>query len=281
MILTVLAERSLASFNMQRRLRSCSYSLPHIYALLRLSNNLEEPPKSSVQSILSRILVFKGGLAPPRARPMKIPFCLTTISGTPPRKWLTSKVIPVKDCLIPFHLPPCHVVSAAHSSLGTMLTNHHAMMAQFSLDNSPQCRCSSYRKKHPHIGGVEHPDDGQWHVASPLDALNVSKRLRFLLGTSAKTQVYPALSSYINETWAEVQQWAQRHFVPSVTFQDWKSFVCDQWSQHTTSSRAPLSFDEIKYIRQIRSQRLRCAGSRPCSEPPAPLLLLEDIEEHL
>ena len=52
MILTVLAEKSLASFNLQRRLRSCSYSLPHIYALIRLSNNLEEPPKSLVQKHL-------------------------------------------------------------------------------------------------------------------------------------------------------------------------------------------------------------------------------------
>ena len=156
MILTVLAERSLASFNMQRRLRSCSYSLPHIYALLRLTDNLEEPPKSSVQSILSRILVFKGGLAPPRARPIKIPFLSHNDFRNATKKWLTSKVIPVNDYLVPFHLPPCHVVSAAHSSLGTMLTNHHAMMAQFSWDNPPQCRCSSFRKKHPHIGGVKH-----------------------------------------------------------------------------------------------------------------------------
>ena len=95
------------------------------------------------------------------------------------------------------------------------------------------------------------PDDGQWQVASPLDALNVSKRLRFLLGTSTKTQVYPALSSYVDETWAEVQRWAQRHFVPNVTFQDWKSFVCDQWSQHTTSSLAPVSFDDIKYVKSV------------------------------
>ena len=132
-----------------------------------------------------------------------------------------------------------------------MLTNHHAMMAQFSWDSQPQCRCSSFREKHPHVGGAEHPDDGQWHVASPLDALSVSKRLRFLLGTSAKTQVYPALSSYVNDTWLEIQRWAKRHFVPNVTFQDWKSFVCDQWSRHTMYSRAPLSFDDIKYIKSV------------------------------
>ena len=59
------------------------------------------------------------------------------------------------------------------------------------------------------------------------------KDFGFFLGTSAKTQVYPALSSYIDETWAEVQRWAQRHFVPNVTYQDWETFIRRQWSQHT------------------------------------------------
>ena len=141
MILTTLAEKSLASFNMQRSLRSCSYSVPHIYALLRLSNNLEEPPKSLVQSILSRILTFKEVLPHRKQDPSRYLSCLTTISGTPPRSGLQAKssLIPVKDFLIPFHLPPCHVVSAAHSSLGTILTNHHAMMALFSWDPPPPC----------------------------------------------------------------------------------------------------------------------------------------------
>ena len=251
MILTVLAEKSLASFNLQRRLRSCSYSLPHIYALIRLSNNLEEPPKSLVQSILSRILNFKGGLAPPKARPIKIPLLSHDDFRNATKKWLTNKVVPAKDFLIPFHLPPRHVVSAAHSSMGTFLTNHHKMMAEFSWDTPPPCSCSIFREKHPNIGGVNHPEDGRWHVASPLDALHVSKRLRFLLGTSAKTQVYPALSSYIDETWAEVQRWAQRHSVPNVNYEDWRNFIRDQWSQHVVSSRTPLSFDDIKYIKSV------------------------------
>ena len=73
MILTILAERSLASFNMQRELRSSAYSLSHIYALYRLVNNLDEPPRSSVQCALTKILLSKGGVKPPRARPMQLP----------------------------------------------------------------------------------------------------------------------------------------------------------------------------------------------------------------
>ena len=122
---------------------------------------------------------LQGGLAPPKARPIKIPLLSHNDFRNATKKWLTSKVIPVKDFLIPFHLPPCHVVSAAHSSLGTILTNHHATMAQFSWDTPPPCNCSRFRQEHPNVRGVDHPDDGQWRVASPLDALNVSKRLRF------------------------------------------------------------------------------------------------------
>ena len=65
MIFTVLSERSLASFNLQRMLRSSAFSLHHIYAVHWRSKNLDEPPRSVVQSLLQKILVFEGGVKPP------------------------------------------------------------------------------------------------------------------------------------------------------------------------------------------------------------------------
>ena len=109
MILTVLAERSLASFDMQRALRSSAYSLQHVYALYRLAHNLDEPPRSAVHSLITKILVFKGGVKPPRAKPMQLPMLWSAV-----KKWLKSKVVSRRDFLIPFHLPPCDVVPAAH-----------------------------------------------------------------------------------------------------------------------------------------------------------------------
>ena len=73
MILTILSARSLA-FNLQRMLRSSAFSLQHIHAVHRLSNNLDEPPGSIVQSLLQKILVFKGGVKPPKSRPLQISF---------------------------------------------------------------------------------------------------------------------------------------------------------------------------------------------------------------
>ena len=73
MTLTISSDRSLASFDMQRELRSNVYSLQHVYASHRSVNNLGEPPRSSVQSLLTKIIIIEGGVKPPRARPLQLP----------------------------------------------------------------------------------------------------------------------------------------------------------------------------------------------------------------
>ena len=179
MILTVLAERSLASFDMQRALRSSAYSLQHVYALYRLAHNLDEPPRSAVHSLITKVLVFKGGVKPPRAKPMQLPMLSRSSFRSAVKKWLKSQVVSRRDFLIPFHLPPCDVVPAAHLSLGKMLINHHGKMAEFDWNEPPNCNCQEFIQEHPDLDVVTHPDDGQPHVASPLNKLRVSRRLKF------------------------------------------------------------------------------------------------------
>ena len=118
MILTVLSEGSLASFNLQRMLRSSAFSLHHMYAAHRLSNNLGEPPRSTVQSLLQNILVFKGGVKPPKSRPLQIPVLSQQGFRGTIKTWLRQAVTSRKDSLVPFHLPPCNVVAAAHQIIG-------------------------------------------------------------------------------------------------------------------------------------------------------------------
>ena len=68
MILTVFSEKSLASCNLQRMLRSSAFSLQHLYAVHRLSNNLDEPPRLQGQCCKVCCRRFwclnKGGGAP-------------------------------------------------------------------------------------------------------------------------------------------------------------------------------------------------------------------------
>ena len=102
MILTVLSERSLASFNLQRMLRSSAFSLHHIYAVHRLSNNLDEPPRSMVQDLLQKILVFEGGVKPLKSRPLQIPLLSHQGFRGTIQTWLRQAVISRKDFLFRF-----------------------------------------------------------------------------------------------------------------------------------------------------------------------------------
>ena len=129
MILTVLSERSLAPFNLQRMLRSSAFSLQHIYAVYRLSNRTS---KIMAQSLLQKILVFTGGAKPPKSGPLQIPLLFHKGFRGTIRAWLRQAVISREEYLIPFlHPPPCNVVSADHLSLGKLVGNHHKIMEEF------------------------------------------------------------------------------------------------------------------------------------------------------
>ena len=157
MILAVLSGRSLASFNLQRMLRPSAFSLQHIYAVHRLSNNLDEPPGSMAQSLLQqKILVFKGGVKPPKSRLLQIPLLSHEGFRGTIKTWLRQAVISRKEYFVPFHLPPCNVV-AAHLSLGRLVGNHHKMMDEFDWDTPPSCTCQAFKERHPEAQMVKHP----------------------------------------------------------------------------------------------------------------------------
>ena len=196
MILRVLSERSLASFNLQRMLRSSAFSLHHVYAVHRLSNNLDEPPRSMVQSLLQNILVLKGGAKPPKSRPLQIPLLSHQGFRGTIKAWLRQAAISRKRVLVPFHLPPCNVVAAAHLSLGKWL-----VMVEFDWDTPPTCVCRTFQERHPEVQMVKHPSDESQHVATRPCSLNFSARLKYITGVSAKTQVYPKFQGYLESTW--------------------------------------------------------------------------------
>ena len=169
MILTVLSERSLASFNLQRMLRSSAFfSLQHIYAVRKLSNNLDEPPRSMVQSLLQKILVFKGGVKPPKSRPLIPLLSHKGFTGTI-RAWLGQAVIPC-------HLSPSNVVAPAHLSLGRLVGNHHKMMEESDWDTPPSCTCHTFKERHAQM--LKHANGDSQHVATRLCSLSFSDRLK-------------------------------------------------------------------------------------------------------
>ena len=101
--------------------------------LFKLSNNLGEPPRSMVQSLLQKILILKGGVRPPKSRPMQIPFLSHEGFRGILRSWLRQAATARKEFLVPFS--PCNVVG-----------NHHQMMEQFNWDTPPSCTRQDFKE---------------------------------------------------------------------------------------------------------------------------------------
>ena len=245
MILTILAERTLASFDTQRELRSSAYALQHVYALYRLVNNLDEPPRSNVQSTLTKILLFKGGVK----RCFSHPSLRSAV-----KKWLTSKVLPLVIIWFPFICRHATWSPAAHLSLSKLLVHHHRRMAEFEWDAEPPCNCQVFLQQHQDLESVRHPDDGQLHVASPFDKLNLARRLKFWMGVGAKTQVYSSFQQHLEQSWTQLEKWASRHLVFGISQAEWPRFLHEQWKQHVPGAKLPLSIADIKFVREITKE---------------------------
>ena len=77
-ILMMLAAGGLLAFDASRRLRSSEFSHLHVYALHRLANHLEDPPRSRVKSLLKQIFRFRGMAFPRQCKPLVIPLLAHT-----------------------------------------------------------------------------------------------------------------------------------------------------------------------------------------------------------
>ena len=235
MILTVLSERSLASFYLQRVLRSSAFALQQA---------VQQPGRTSKINGTE----FAAKISWCLKEPLQIPSlshqgCRGTI-----KTWLRQAVISRKDFLVPFHLPPCNVVAAAHLWLGKLLRNHHKTMDEFDWDTPPSCTCRAFQERHPEAQTVKHPNDDSQHVATRLCSLNFSDRLKYITGVSAKTQFYPKFQDYLESTWTQLIKWAQRHHVGGLKPQDWEQLITEQRQLHYPESQYLLSMQDVKFI---------------------------------
>eukprot|EP00439_Symbiodinium_sp_Y106_P033644 s1307_g4.t1 len=124
---------------MVKSLRSAQYSTDQIFALCRLANNLEDPPRSKVRSLLKKAIQFKGAMLPCRAKALLIPVLARSSFSTQVRSWLKNIVIERKDFLTPFHLPVCSVIPGRFPTIENKLYSHFGWMKKFSWDHPPQC----------------------------------------------------------------------------------------------------------------------------------------------
>ena len=189
-----------------------------------------------VQNLLQKILVSKGGVKPPKSRPLQIPFLSHQGFRGTIKTWLRQAVISRKVFWVPFHLPPCNVVAAAHLSLGKLLGNHRKMMEEFDLDIPPTCICQTFQERHPEVQMVKHRSDESQHVATELCSLNFSARLKYTTGQCQDpglSQISRLPGVYMDTAG---HKWAKRHHVGGLKPQDWEQLMTEQWQLHYPES---------------------------------------------
>ena len=244
-LLVALSQGGLQTFNAERMLRSAQVSNRNCFALYRMANLLDDPPRIAVRATLKRCLRFRNLPIPCSAKPLCIPLLAHSAFPANVRKWLQSHILRHKDYLVPFHLPSKTVVSGKHCSFRSVLYNNIVSAESWSWDEPPSCHCQHWKQEHPDLQTV----DG--HVASPAHLLNVSARLRQYLRHSADSQVYPKKANYLHETWKSVKKWCQHYGLFDITFQMWSDFLDEQWPQHVQDSYSALKYKDVLFLRNI------------------------------
>ena len=244
-ILMMLAAGGRLAFEASRRLRSSEFSPMHVFALHRLSNHLDDPPRTKVKSSLVQVLKFRQLAVPKLRKPLVIPFLAHLSFKQSVRAFLRHHVLSSKEFLIPFHLPSVQVVAGKQQSMKDLFYNHLREQQSWSWSTPPSCSCTKFLLQHPELQRT------RGHIASPLKALNISKRLRHILSFSAETPVAPSLQDYIACTSIKVQHWMHQNGINCYDPQTWSSFVTRQWPYHVQAAWITIKKKDIMFLRQL------------------------------
>ena len=150
-LLMMLAAGGRLAFEASRRLRSSELSHLHIFALHRLSNHLDDPPRTRVKSLLVQVLKFRQLAVPKQRKPLVIPLLAHTSFKQSVRTFLRDQIRLNKEFLIPFHLPSVQVVAGKRQSMKDLLYNHLQVQRSWSWSTPPSCSCKSLLHQHPEL----------------------------------------------------------------------------------------------------------------------------------
>ena len=244
-ILVQLARGGMQTFEAEKTLRSALFHSQHIYALLRMTLLLDDPPRTRVRAILKRVLKFRDCPEPPYTKPLILPMLGHKRFKKDLQRWMVQRIQEHKPFLVPFHLPNKSVIVGKLPSIRDILYNHLSVIQQWQWEQEPQCRCRELLQEHPELEVVE------GHIASPAMKLNISKRLRTLLYYSADAQVFPSKDKYILTTWKQIQQWAKHYGLNNLEQQQWQQFVNTQWKAHTEATWTSMKYKDVAYLKKV------------------------------
>ena len=259
-VLHRLSGNSKDAFHVQAFLLRKSVSAFQLLALFRLSKSLDEPWRSKVRGILSRIFLKKGVGTPVRNRALKLPVLAHASFSHNVKTWLRNLLTQFPSAVLPLRLPSCTVVGSSHTSIKTHLHNFQRFMREWAEDpdREPSCSCHNLSRAFVRVKRI----DG--HVAASASELALPPHVLEMLSFSASSQIYPGREHFIQTSCALVLKWAKHHKIPLHTEQ-WRKFVDEQWPLHLRSvNNAAFTWTEIVRIKRLLSKVVvHCQDHQP------------------
>ncbi|CAE7787762.1 unnamed protein product [Symbiodinium sp. CCMP2592] len=234
-LLFKMASRTRASFETAKLLRSNKTADEEVYALIKLSRNIENPHRNRVQGILKGVVKFRKKMHWPRtSRPLGVLPTASPSFSKECEKWLQDLILRYKYLFPSFHVPKNSLREVPHQSIKKFLHNFRSWeetMWEHDFDlESVHCPCEQFAGKlpvHCFVSG---------HVATGLE--NLTKLLpgcSSILSASAASTFFPGRNHWMAKSRALFDQWLKRHKLPATLHPIFQSFCDHQWQQHVAA----------------------------------------------
>ena len=146
--------RTRAAFETSKLLRSNKTADEEVYALIKLSRNIENPHRGRVQGLLKSVVKFRTTMHWPRTsrRLGVLPLCSDRFMSEC-EQWLSKLILQYKFLFPSFHVPKNSLREVPHESIKKFLHNFYSWEEtmwdpDFQWESVP-CPCAKYRNKLP------------------------------------------------------------------------------------------------------------------------------------
>ena len=209
-IIARLTSEHIESWEEEKRLRSGRHSDLDIYAIYRLSGNVEQPHRHRVRNILRRVLDFRQLQQPKINLLLRLPWLSHPHYQRSTREVLRRLVLDHRNWALPFHLPSTKLAETPHPRVHTVMWNFSSFQDCYLLTSAgpSSCQCAAWLKRQPWLSHV------QGHVAAGLDEFRFPGTPQHVHYTSALASYYVDLSVYEVQVHERLRKWCLHHGLP-------------------------------------------------------------------
>ena len=257
-ILFNLANTTLARYSASRILLRRSTPIKDIYALLRMSQHLDEPWRSRAQKQMQNIIRKRLETIPPRPCPFVIPFLCLPDFRTRLEMVLLDTIRRNHAVLLPLHWPTKKVVEGKHICLQNHVQNWRHWMAVMTWQSQPVCTCENFHDRVPSDCLF------QGHIACPLSLLDLPDELENLATSHSEETFFPAKEKYRQILRTQAACWSSLLF--SAVWPALDNWLDSIWPQHqeNVSSLGKHNFKLVVLLKKaIDGLLVHCEDHHP------------------